>query len=216
MSLAFDEYGRPFIILREQEKKKRVRGVEAVKANILAAKTVARTLRSSLGPKGMDKMLQSPDGDVTISERAWGAARSLALTCAAWLGAQLARAFCLAVLPAPPRPHCFAAALLHHCRTPAPPLSLSTRQRPTTTPNKPNRQPTTARRSSSRWRWRTRSASCSSSSPRARTTRSATARRASSCSRVRALLCARCVWWLWCSGALSAAREAQARAILQA
>jgi hypothetical protein len=42
--------------------------VEAVKANILAAKTVSRTLRSSLGPKGMDKMLQSPDGDVTISE----------------------------------------------------------------------------------------------------------------------------------------------------
>lgn len=39
-----------------------------MKANILAAKTVARTLRSSLGPKGMDKMLQSPDGDVTISE----------------------------------------------------------------------------------------------------------------------------------------------------
>ena len=44
-----------------------LRGTEAVKANILAAKTVARTLRSSLGPKGMDKMLQSPDGDVTIS-----------------------------------------------------------------------------------------------------------------------------------------------------
>ncbi|GBF89734.1 T-complex 1 subunit epsilon [Raphidocelis subcapitata] len=67
MSLAFDEYGRPFIILREQEKKQRIRGVEAVKANILAAKTVSRTLRSSLGPKGMDKMLQSPDGDVTIT-----------------------------------------------------------------------------------------------------------------------------------------------------
>lgn len=40
-----------------------------MKANILAAKTVARTLRSSLGPKGMDKMLQSPDGDVTISKQ---------------------------------------------------------------------------------------------------------------------------------------------------
>lgn len=67
MSLAFDEFGRPFIIIREQEKKSRVKGVEAVKASILAAKTVARTLRSSLGPKGMDKMLQSPDGDVTIT-----------------------------------------------------------------------------------------------------------------------------------------------------
>ena len=31
MSLAFDESGRPFIILREQEKKKRVKGMEAHK-----------------------------------------------------------------------------------------------------------------------------------------------------------------------------------------
>lgn len=54
--------------VQEQGSKSRLRGTEAVKANILAAKTVARTLRSSLGPKGMDKMLQSPDGDVTISE----------------------------------------------------------------------------------------------------------------------------------------------------
>jgi T-complex protein 1 subunit epsilon len=53
--------------VQEQGSKSRLRGTEAVKANILAAKTVARTLRSSLGPKGMDKMLQSPDGDVTIS-----------------------------------------------------------------------------------------------------------------------------------------------------
>ena len=31
MSLAFDENGRPFIILREQEKKKRTKGLEAHK-----------------------------------------------------------------------------------------------------------------------------------------------------------------------------------------
>ena len=67
MALAFDEFGRPFIILREQEKKTRLRGLDAQKANIAAAKAVARILRTSLGPKGMDKMLQSPDGDVTIS-----------------------------------------------------------------------------------------------------------------------------------------------------
>ncbi|MCO5561855.1 hypothetical protein L7F22_015480 [Adiantum nelumboides] len=66
MALAFDEFGRPFIIIREQEQKSRVRGLEAQKANITAAKAVARILRTSLGPKGMDKMLQSPDGDVTI------------------------------------------------------------------------------------------------------------------------------------------------------
>lgn len=31
MSLTFDEYGRPYIILREQEGKKRVRGLDALK-----------------------------------------------------------------------------------------------------------------------------------------------------------------------------------------
>ena len=66
--ITFDEYGRPFIILREQEKKQRIRGIEAQKSNIQAAKTISRMLQSSLGPKGMDKMLQSGDGDVTISE----------------------------------------------------------------------------------------------------------------------------------------------------
>lgn len=67
MSLAFDEYGRPFIIIQEQEKKIRLKGIDALKSNIAAARTVARTLRTSLGPKGMDKMLQSPDGDITVT-----------------------------------------------------------------------------------------------------------------------------------------------------
>ncbi|KAG7020109.1 T-complex protein 1 subunit epsilon, partial [Cucurbita argyrosperma subsp. argyrosperma] len=67
MALAFDEYGRPFIILKEQEQKTRLRGLDAQKANIASGKAVARILRTSLGPKGMDKMLQSPDGDVTIN-----------------------------------------------------------------------------------------------------------------------------------------------------
>ncbi len=58
----------PLCSSQEQDKKTRIKGIEAVKASILAAKTVARTCKSSLGPKGMDKMLQSPDGDVTISE----------------------------------------------------------------------------------------------------------------------------------------------------
>lgn len=34
-----------------------------------AAKAVSRVLRTSLGPKGMDKLLQGPDGDIMISER---------------------------------------------------------------------------------------------------------------------------------------------------
>eukprot|EP00467_Chlorarachnion_reptans_P002232 CAMPEP_0114510770 /NCGR_PEP_ID=MMETSP0109-20121206/13989_1 /TAXON_ID=29199 /ORGANISM="Chlorarachnion reptans, Strain CCCM449" /LENGTH=546 /DNA_ID=CAMNT_0001690149 /DNA_START=64 /DNA_END=1704 /DNA_ORIENTATION=+ len=66
-SIAFDEYGQPFIILREQDKQKRLRGKDAHKANILAARSVAKILRSSLGPRGMDKILVSGDGDVTVT-----------------------------------------------------------------------------------------------------------------------------------------------------
>merc|ERR1711977_672927 len=67
MSLAFDEYGRPFLIVREQQAKGRLKGLAAQKANIAAARQVAASLRTSLGPKGMDKMIVSPDGDVTIT-----------------------------------------------------------------------------------------------------------------------------------------------------
>jgi len=66
-TLAFDEYGRPFIILRDQENQKRLTGIEAHKSHILAAKNVADTLRTSLGPKGLDKLMVSSDGDVTIT-----------------------------------------------------------------------------------------------------------------------------------------------------
>lgn len=67
MSLAFDEFGRPFIIIKEQDSKKRIKGIEALKQNIMAARTISNTLRSSMGPKGMDKMLQSPDGEVVVT-----------------------------------------------------------------------------------------------------------------------------------------------------
>jgi T-complex protein 1 subunit epsilon len=33
----------------------------------MAAKTVAGVIRSSLGPKGLDKMMVNPDGEVTIT-----------------------------------------------------------------------------------------------------------------------------------------------------
>jgi T-complex protein 1 subunit epsilon len=33
----------------------------------LAARTIANTLRTSLGPKGLDKMMVSPDNDITIT-----------------------------------------------------------------------------------------------------------------------------------------------------
>uniref|UniRef100_A0AAY4AH29 T-complex protein 1 subunit epsilon n=1 Tax=Denticeps clupeoides TaxID=299321 RepID=A0AAY4AH29_9TELE len=49
-TIAFDEYGRPFIIIKDQDKKSRLTGLEALKSHIMAAKAVATTLRTSLGP----------------------------------------------------------------------------------------------------------------------------------------------------------------------
>ncbi|UYV69484.1 CCT5 [Cordylochernes scorpioides] len=66
-TLAFDEFGRPFLILKDQEKKKRLTGLDALKSHILAARSVANTLKTSLGPKGLDKLMVSPDGDVTVT-----------------------------------------------------------------------------------------------------------------------------------------------------
>ena len=65
--VAFDENGQPFIILREQQRQKRLKGLDAHRSNILAARAVANIMRSSLGPMGMDKMLVSADQDVTVS-----------------------------------------------------------------------------------------------------------------------------------------------------
>lgn len=38
-----------------------------LQSNIMAARSVSQILRTSFGPKGMDKMLVNSDGDVTIS-----------------------------------------------------------------------------------------------------------------------------------------------------
>ncbi|KAG8092619.1 hypothetical protein GUJ93_ZPchr0012g19749 [Zizania palustris] len=58
-------------------------GLDAQKADVAAGKAVAQILRTSLGPKSMDKMLQSPDGDATISKRPL--TPSLVLPCLAYL-----------------------------------------------------------------------------------------------------------------------------------
>ncbi|CCG83135.1 Chaperonin-containing T-complex epsilon subunit Cct5 [Taphrina deformans PYCC 5710] len=65
--IARDEQGNPFIIVRDQGKKKRMHGLEAVKSHIHAAKSVTSVIRTSLGPRGLDKILISPDGDITIT-----------------------------------------------------------------------------------------------------------------------------------------------------
>ncbi|XP_020032440.2 T-complex protein 1 subunit epsilon isoform X1 [Castor canadensis] len=66
-TLAFDEYGRPFIIIKDQDRKSRLMGLEALKSHIMAAKAVANTMRTSLGPNGLDKMMVDKDGDVTVT-----------------------------------------------------------------------------------------------------------------------------------------------------
>jgi T-complex protein 1 subunit epsilon len=53
--------------LKEQDKKKRLQGLEAQKENIRAATTICNILKTSLGPRGMDKMLLSADGDLSIT-----------------------------------------------------------------------------------------------------------------------------------------------------
>ena len=63
--LAQTQSGQPVLILKEGAS--RSRGKEAQKNNIMAAKIVAEAVRSSMGPKGMDKMLVDSSGDVTIT-----------------------------------------------------------------------------------------------------------------------------------------------------
>ncbi len=53
------------LILREGSE--RTRGRDAQSRNIMAAKTIASAVKSTLGPKGMDKMLVDSMGDVVIT-----------------------------------------------------------------------------------------------------------------------------------------------------
>jgi thermosome len=57
--------GQPIIILREGTIQNR--GKEAQRSNIAAAKAIAGAVRSTLGPRGMDKMLVGSNGDIVIT-----------------------------------------------------------------------------------------------------------------------------------------------------
>ncbi|MCS7135665.1 MAG: thermosome subunit beta [Nitrososphaerota archaeon] len=56
---------QPVIILKEGTQ--RSRGKDAQSSNIMVAKIIAESMRSSLGPRGMDKMLVDSFGDVVIT-----------------------------------------------------------------------------------------------------------------------------------------------------
>src|SRR3989337_836650 len=57
--------GIPVVILKDGAQQ--TKGRDAQKNNITAAKLIAEIVKSSLGPRGMDKMLVDGMGDVTIT-----------------------------------------------------------------------------------------------------------------------------------------------------
>ncbi len=57
--------GQPVLILKEGTS--RSRGKEAQRNNIMAARLIGEVLKTTLGPRGMDKMLVDSLGDITIT-----------------------------------------------------------------------------------------------------------------------------------------------------
>ena len=57
--------GTPVLVMKEGSE--RTRGKDAQSRNILAAKTIAAAVKSTIGPKGMDKMMVNSMGDVIIT-----------------------------------------------------------------------------------------------------------------------------------------------------
>jgi len=66
MSAALAQIGGvPVLILKEGSS--RTTGREAIRQNIMVARAISEAIKSTLGPKGMDKMLIDSLGDITIS-----------------------------------------------------------------------------------------------------------------------------------------------------
>lgn len=60
-----EKSNQPIIII--DPRKEQTKGRDALNMNIAAAKAVASIVKSTLGPRGMDKMLVNPIGDITIT-----------------------------------------------------------------------------------------------------------------------------------------------------
>jgi len=65
MAYLTTQAGQPVLILKEGTSRRR--GRDAQTNNIMAAKIIAEVLRTTLGPRGMDKMLIDGLGDITIT-----------------------------------------------------------------------------------------------------------------------------------------------------
>lgn len=61
ISLYF-KFNQPLLFVLVNLKK-----INLFQSHILAAKSVANVIRTSLGPKGLDKLMVGPDGDVTVT-----------------------------------------------------------------------------------------------------------------------------------------------------
>ena len=59
------QQGQPILILPEGTN--RLLGKDAQRMNIMAGKILAETVRTTLGPKGMDKMLVDSMGDIVVT-----------------------------------------------------------------------------------------------------------------------------------------------------
>jgi thermosome len=65
MAYLTTQKGQPVLILKEGTDRRRGRGAQ--RNNIMAARIISEVLRSTLGPRGMDKMLIDGLGDITIT-----------------------------------------------------------------------------------------------------------------------------------------------------
>jgi len=63
--VSIEPMGIPVLILKEGSQ--RTAGKDALRTNIMAARAVAEMIKTTYGPKGMDKMLVDALGDVTIT-----------------------------------------------------------------------------------------------------------------------------------------------------
>ncbi len=63
--MAIEPTGIPVLILKEGTQ--RTVGRDALRANIMAVRAISESLRTTYGPKGMDKMLVDSLGDITIT-----------------------------------------------------------------------------------------------------------------------------------------------------
>jgi hypothetical protein len=68
MSIAFDESGRPFIIIREQDKKKRVKGLEAHKVRFISTAKI-RSAHTIVVKHPSSKDGGKPNEDISRPQR---------------------------------------------------------------------------------------------------------------------------------------------------